>query len=558
MAAVVVSAVLALAPIAVELIQTYGPIVYELVLKIVARDMTLPFLKNFTSAEQLDKLEAAMNANKKKYISLPLLFNVLGAPSATIVLGKILAEDVRQINAAGKNQQSGIKSESMNPDVAGLTQLVVTGLQKSKYLAKGEDDDEEDVDNYLIGNDDDDDMSKIDSSFVSCLACLLNHVEFKRLCRYTAESRMSISNNDNNNCSKKRKVQEIDDQTAASTCRRFIFDGDCELEQKWRTVLYKVKQSVLNTKIDGSSIDDSKHNVRQMFEDMTWQNTIHLLHYLTRRAVRAPCVICHEPDKLEHMFFDLWTNRHDLYNVLNVFYNCDLVVANEFVHFLKPPCYPDDGTYPWDMNIFMSSLFKYHNYFKVYQPVTYHGVLYSAETSQTNLEIFAGQIINSSVRRHAFLVACGTIHKPTHWCGLFIDTSISTAFFFNSIAHEHQLDWKLVDVFNNVCNQMGLEYLKINNRITNKKRLQGKSNLCGHFVYDFFSTMLRQPSYRLQQVFKEYTDVPDELNKKSRQDILDSQLHTKSLKRWHFLPAPPGNKKPDRMFYSYLKKMNRM
>lgn len=554
MAAAAIPIVLSLAPAALDIIEKYGPLVYELVLKIVARDMTLDYLKQVTSSTQFDKISASLAATKETSITLPRLFKILGAIDAPLVMSKILTNDLNQMNTS--NNKSTDKSSSnskINPDVAALTQLILNSLKKSKYLAKGDDDDDDDKTNKPAAVKP---TTAQSCSFVQTINFLLTRVEFDRLCR------QHHHHNNNRHRPQQRSQKRLYEDDADDCCVNNV--EDYELEQKWRTVVYKVKQAVLNSPnmlatslFDGgnnNSSSSSNHDVKQMFENLTWQNMVHLLHFLSTRAVHAPCKICQHPNQLEHIFFEMWSNRHDLYNVLNVFYHCDLAVANEFVHFLKPTCYPDDGTYPWDMNIFMASLFKYHNYFKVYEPVTYHGVVYSKDTSIANLEIFAWQIVQSAVPRHAFLIACGTIQKPTHWCGIFIDMTISTAFFYNSIAHQHQLDWKVVDALNNLCDKLGVEHLKIKTRITNTKRLQGKSNLCGHFVYDFFSTMLRQPANKLKQVFTDYTNVPDELNKnsKSAADILDSTLHNKIKNKFHFMPR---TNQPDRMFYSYLKKM---
>lgn len=556
MAAAAIPIVLSLAPVALDIIEKYGPLVYELVLKIVARDMTLDYLKQVTSSTQFDKISASLAETKETSITLPRLFKILGAIDAPLVMSKILTNDLNQMNTTTNSNKSIDKSSSnskINPDVAALTQLVLNSLKKSKYLAKGDDDDDDDKTNKPAAVKP---TTAQSCSFVQTINFLLTRVEFDRLCR------QHHHHNNNRHRPQQRSQKRLYEDDADDCCVNNV--EDYELEQKWRTVVYKVKQAVLNSPnmlatslFDGgnnNSSSSSNHDVKQMFENLTWQNMVHLLHFLSTRAVHAPCKICQHPNQLEHIFFEMWSNRHDLYNVLNVFYHCDLAVANEFVHFLKPTCYPDDGTYPWDMNIFMASLFKYHNYFKVYEPVTYHGVVYSKDTSIANLEIFAWQIVQSAVPRHAFLIACGTIQKPTHWCGIFIDMTISTAFFYNSIAHQHQLDWKVVDALNNLCDKLGVEHLKIKTRITNTKRLQGKSNLCGHFVYDFFSTMLRQPANKLKQVFTDYTNVPDELNKnsKSAADILDSTLHNKIKNKFHFMPR---TNQPDRMFYSYLKKM---
>jgi hypothetical protein len=82
------------------------------------------------------------------------------------------------------------------------------------------------------------------------------------------------------------------------------------------------------------------------------------------------------------------------------------------------------------------------------------------------------------------------------------------AIFYNSLAKPEQENWHLVDAFNQVCAQRGLAVLSITDRITNRVPLQKDSNLCGHFVYDFFREMLKQPSSQLVEMFQDYARPP--------------------------------------------------
>ena len=203
-ATIVVPVIASLAPVAIELFAKYGPIVGQLVLNIASRDMNVDFLKPFTSNDQLDKIQKTLVSTGKSYISLPQMFNILGISSASIVLGKILTDDIQKMKQETEKKPSSKKSKNtINPDIAALTQLIVTGLQKSSTtpIAKGEYDADDDASDYdLLGTDDDDGGDGVstigeNSSYIASLVCLFNHPDFERLCHLTAVAEKTNQNN---------------------------------------------------------------------------------------------------------------------------------------------------------------------------------------------------------------------------------------------------------------------------------------------------------------------------------------------------------------------------
>lgn len=258
-------------------------------------------------------------------------------------------------------------------------------------------------------------------------------------------------------------------------------------------------------------------------------DVIHLLYFLklyvdftitkqVSKKVEVPrCELCssggNDDKLLNEIFFELWDARDQIVYMLNVYYECDLAAAREFIQLIKPPCFPYHGTFPWDMNQYIDELFARENMFRDFDPVMFHGVVYKT-SSRAAINGFVEQMIACAlspkrpVFRHAFLFADGDITKPKHWCGMFIDLNVHLAIFYNSLAKPEQENWLLVEAFNEICEQRGLSTLAITERLTNRVPLQKDSNLCGHFVYDFFREMLKQPSSELGEMFLDYARPP--------------------------------------------------
>lgn len=293
-----------------------------------------------------------------------------------------------------------------------------------------------------------------------------------------------------------------------------------------------VRSSIVNSVFMQNYLEQHEAAHAWLLNRKEWtraSDIIHLLYFLklyvdltiTRQVskrVEAPrCELCNNSSGseklLNEVFFELWDARDQIVYMLNVYYECDLAAAREFIQLIKPPCFPYHGTFPWDMNQYIDELFVRENMFRDFDPVMFHGVVYRT-TSRAALDGITEQMIASTlslkrpVFRHAFLIADGDIIKPKHWCGMFIDLNARVAIFYNSLAKPEQENWHLVDAFNQVCAQRGLAVLSITDRITNRVPLQKDSNLCGHFVYDFFREMLKQPSSQLVEMFQDYARPP--------------------------------------------------
>jgi len=230
----------------------------------------------------------------------------------------------------------------------------------------------------------------------------------------------------------------------------------------------------------------------------------------------------------------IYQNKKRLKQMLNVFYQCDLILVDQLFDTIKPPCYPHEGTYAWDLNYFLLDRFKKMNARikfekKSQYEVEYHGVVYKEDSDFSiflRMRKVFERYIENNVPRAAFLYSTGSIKSPEHWCGIFIDFNCRLIFFYNSLAKESQLDTRFLECLNAICKNATRERdsiasatrellgTKMQNRpfslVTNKHRLQGDSKLCGLFVYDFFTEMVSRPPDILKEFFIESTktDIP--------------------------------------------------
>lgn len=296
--------------------------------------------------------------------------------------------------------------------------------------------------------------------------------------------------------------------------------------------------------------------VKSIIDNVRWTN-IHCELCLIKRpgvnkASTAALVNCKKSkfaqnceaeleERYHTIFTDLWDRRADIALMLNTHYSCGLTTATNCLRLLRPPCNPYRGTFPWDMNMYMIEMFKRaQSSDDLKYPVIYHGVLYS---TTENLKSFVEEVFctSSKVSRHAFLYATGSNLKPKHWCGIWLDLSARIAIFYNSLGNKNETDdkksdvnWRIVDEFNELCLKVGRNDLRIQAKLTNLRRLQGDSNFCGHFVYDFFQSVMFEPSETLITMFGEYTNPPGLAPGK----YMDDRLHYKQSQNFFFSTDP--------------------
>lgn len=458
-----------------HLIETYGSTVFEQLASIMSASLNKDTLRSSLSPAEYEKLQ------NEKVVNLPVVYQELGQAAASQVLAKILERPA----ATFKNVDSS-SVPLMTRLVSDALKFTVAHPEPSIQPAHGD---------------------PPATAFHECLFDLLD--------------------------------SESVEKTLAARCKRRADDEPCEaakrmrqtavhLEPRIHQLCFQVRRAILHCAFIKSYLE---HNPRGAHVDLLaaseWDragDVIHLLFFfktLVKKIINDAkpgawrCELCEGPTeaRVNQIFLELWDERDELINMLNVYFECSRATAKEFIQLIKPPCFPYKGTFPWDMSTYVAELFRRENNFRDYWPVTYHGVLYRSSDDDA-LAGFADQIIvnalspSNPVMRHAFLYAVGDIFKPKHWCGIFIDLSARLAIFYNSLAKPEQENWRLVEVFNDMCRARGLLPLTIERRVTNRIQLQKDSNLCGHFVYDFFREMLKQPSAQLAEMFLDYAQPP--------------------------------------------------
>lgn len=467
------------------MLKKYGPEIVDQLAALLSAKLNKESLKTVLDASSYEKLLKSADGNN---LSLPVLYQQLDKATASRALTGLLQKELdkkespfqRRADPATKNLASrliGDIFQSFSKDGAGANgragccQQATTGFHHS-------------------------------------LCELITHPSFDRL--------MALR------CCHKRPRDEDDGEEPKKRLR----PAAIHIEPRVHQLCHLVRQSIINSTLIQTYLGKRAQHA-ELLAEAAWDQAsvvIHLLHFFKLYAqstigskAAVPCELCCEATtekRASEIFFELWNERDELANLLNVYYECDLTTAKEFIQLIKPPCFPYKGTFPWCMNIYIAELFRRENNFRDFWPVAYHGVLYRS-SNEAALACSADQIISRAlapgnpISRHAFLYAVGDIFKPQHWCGIFIDIAGRQAFFYNSLAKPAQVNWQIVDVYNNMCVSRGLASMTIRDYITNEIKLQGDSSLCGHFVYDFFREMLKQPSEQLKEMFLDYARPPE-------------------------------------------------
>ncbi len=243
------------------------------------------------------------------------------------------------------------------------------------------------------------------------------------------------------------------------------------------------------------------------------------------------CANARNPNYVNMYKLLFYQNKAHYEVMLNTFFNCNALLVQQVFEMVLPPCFPHQGTYAWDLHIFLRDRFAKMNnlrtvpsycHGKVLDHIDYHGVIYKEMTDDAlflnALSILERYLLHGRTR-HALLYSTKSITSPEHWCGVFIDFKCSAAFFYNSLAKHEQLDMRLLSILKRL-----LEIARPGVRMefyTNTDRLQNDSKLCGLFVFDFFTWMARQESAHLVEFFKKNTKSQDFLD-----DVVSQRMKT--------------------------------
>lgn len=240
------------------------------------------------------------------------------------------------------------------------------------------------------------------------------------------------------------------------------------------------------------------------------KNLYHILHYLYVNFLRVrdggrktSCAFCEGGpaalivDQTRMLFFE---KRRELRSLLVAMYQCNAATVEAFFSILMAPCNPKNGMFAYDLSVLLEARVKKLNQqIQRRQRMFYHGIIYNKSTSENLYIQHAAAIIKeaSEYPRHVFLVATGTVIKPQHWCLCFIDLIGGVYINYNSLGGEKEFNGTLY----NVLKEQAYPSLKL---LKNDERSQGRSKLCGFFVYDMLYELACAEPENVVNVFKTY------------------------------------------------------
>lgn len=243
------------------------------------------------------------------------------------------------------------------------------------------------------------------------------------------------------------------------------------------------------------------------------ENLYHFLHFsfITFLNVRdrcdkqcqfcvVPCttVLAELVDRSRYFFF---LHRHEMKNMLASMYQCNAATVNLFFMILMAPCNPHNGMFAYDLHAIVEERVKKINQLNA-NKIFYHGIIYNKSTSETLFAQHAAAVLAKSAefKRHVFLYATHTVTKPQHWCLVFIDLNCNLYIHYNSLGAHRDFNDTLYKILSSELLFPKLELLK------NAHRNQGRSKLCGIFVYDMLYELSTSTSDNLRLAFEEYTN----------------------------------------------------
>ena len=213
-------------------------------------------------------------------------------------------------------------------------------------------------------------------------------------------------------------------------------------------------------------------------------------NYIKGKNLPTSCTFCDCGDFHKDRFqIFLYKNRDGFSHFFNTWFNTDLVQTLKLFEALKPVCSPFDGTFGWDLNLMMLNKLKKVNNNPADTFVQYHGIMYKYETTDS-LVLKAMSILdtyhNTNIDNYAFIYSVKQVFSPEHWCGIFIDFKSRIFYFYNSLANPKQINMAFFNILNFLCELFNNKKFIF---VTNEKKQQESSKLCGMYVYHFILKM---------------------------------------------------------------------
>lgn len=247
-----------------------------------------------------------------------------------------------------------------------------------------------------------------------------------------------------------------------------------------------------------------------------WNNGINLYHFLhyafitfmnVRDKTHIKCQFCAAAhcnealhDMIDRSRYFFFLHRHEMKNMFASMYQCATATVNMFFMILMPPCNPHNGVFAYDLHAVVEERVKKINQMSPHK-VFYHGIIYNRSTSDELFAQYAGAVLAKSTEfdRHVFLYATHTVTKPQHWCLVFIDLKSNIYIHYNSLGAHKDFNDTLYQILKHDACYPKLELIR------NVERNQGRSKLCGVFVYDMLYELSKTAPENLRSAFEEYT-----------------------------------------------------
>ncbi len=299
------------------------------------------------------------------------------------------------------------------------------------------------------------------------------------------------------------------------------FDDNVEIEK------YNINAILSNLKSEISETQLNIDAVHRALLDTDWrgnggENFYHLMHYLLQKFLsirdsnRVNCFfcsagtsqknLCHARQETIHQLFDY---KDHFKAMLVSMYQCSMSTVNLLFHILKPPCNPFSGMYAFELHqVVLTRIKKMNEQLEPNMKIFYHGIIYKNSTTDKLMLRYAAIVNEESYRysRHFFLFATNTVVQPVHWCFVLIDWPAKLYLHYNPLAKIADSDKRLYTYLSMISHE-NFDY------VHNTGRLQGKSKLCGFFVFDMLNKLINISSNNLRETFLALTSENIEIDK---------------------------------------------